>query len=120
VSADVNWFPADKHSLRVKLQWIAASGDHAVPFRPDANGGLGQTSDTIPDFNFTTTALQLRYRWEFRPQSEFYAVYSRGGFSDDAGTGIGERSYADSLRRGWSAVTDSQFLLKLRYRFSVL
>lgn len=117
VSADINWFPADKHSLRVKFQWIAASGDHAVPYRPDAEGTLGMTADTIPDFSFTTTALQLRYRWEFAPQSELFAVYSRGGFDDP---GEAERSYGASLRRGLAHETASQFLLKIRYRFAVL
>lgn len=120
VSSDINWFPAERHSLRVKFQWIAASGDHGVAYRPGADGGLGTTADPIPDFHFTTTAIQLRYRWEFRPQSEFFLVYSRGGYEDDAGAGIGERSYADSLRRGLSEVTDSQFLAKVRYRFAIL
>ena len=117
VSSDINWFPAQKHSLRVKFQWIAASGDSAVAMQPDADGGLGLTSDVIPAFNFATTALQLRYRWEFRPQSEFYLVYSRGG---DAFELDSERSYGQSLRRGIDEATASQFLAKIRYRFAIL
>lgn len=120
VTSDINWFPAANHSLRVKFQWIGASGDHAVAYRPDGGGTLHTTGEAVPDFHYTMTALQLRYRWEFRPQSEFFLVYSHGGYEDDAGMGIGERSLASSLRRGLAEETDSVFLAKIRYRFALL
>ena len=61
-------------------------------------------------------ALQVRYRYELAPLSEFFAVYSRGGFAagSEADEGLGTL---------WSQALDDttadQFALKLRYRFSV-
>jgi hypothetical protein len=116
-SADLNWFPAPLHSVRVKFQWIGASGNAGASYRPDADGNLSTTADAIPDFSFSTTALQVRYRWEFLPLSELFLVYSQGGTAD---LFEAERSLGDSLRRGLAEETDRAFLAKIRYRFEVL
>jgi hypothetical protein len=117
VSVDVNWFPLPHHDLRVKFQWLAASGGAVAAYRPDAGGNLVTTNDAVGDFSFTTTALQLRYRYELAPLSELFLVYSHGGGDALADT---ERNLGSALRRGLSEETDSQFLVKLRYRFALL
>lgn len=116
-SINVNWFPVPRHDLRFKFQWVGVSAGILGAYLPDSNGKLQPTGDVLSDFSFTTTAMQLRYRYEFAPQSELFLVYSRGAFEYMADT---ERNQASALRRGLAAETDSNFLLKLRYRFSIL
>lgn len=116
-SGDINWFPVAKHELRVKLQWVSSSGAALAAYRPDADGHLGQTADPVPDFAYTQTAQQLRYRWEFAPLSELFLVYSHGGEDFAFET---ERSGVAAFRRGLAEETDSRFLAKLRWRFAVL
>lgn len=116
-SLDVNWFPLPRHEIRVKFQWVAASGGALGAYLPGVNGTLQATGAPIEDFSFTTTALQARYKFEIAPQSELFLVYSRAGFEAQADT---ERHQLAALRRGLAEETASQFLLKLRYRFSLL
>ena len=117
VALNFNWFPAARHEIRGKFQWIAGSGEAVGAYRPDAEANLVRSADPIEDFSFTTTALQVRYRYEIAPQSELFLVYSRGGAESMADT---ERNQDSALRRGLARETDSQLLLKLRYRFAVL
>jgi len=60
----------------------------------------------------------LRYRYEFAPQSELFLVYSRGaGYEPFGGPDADPgSSFDDGLR----LETDSQFLLKVRYRFEAV
>ena len=65
------------------------------------------------DFSVNSFGVQLRYRHELGPQSEFYLVYSRGGEErrerhDDSGD-----LFLDAL----SLRDADQVLAKLRYRF---
>lgn len=116
VSLDLNWFPRDRHELRLKFQWVAGSGGATRAYRPDSDGHLVATADPIDDFSFTDTALQLRYRYELAPLSELFVVYSHGGSDALADT---ERNLGSALRRGLARETASQLLVKLRYRFAV-
>ena len=78
---------------------------------------MSATNEVLAPFNGTTSALQLRYRWEFAPQSDLYFVYSQGGqdFAVEP-----EQNMGASLRRGFAQEVASEFLLKVRYRFVVL
>jgi hypothetical protein len=67
------------------------------------------------DFSLGTLAAQIRYRYEFAPQREFYLVLSRGGEyfgEDEDAAGLGrlfDRSRANE--------TANQILAKLRWGF---
>lgn len=58
--------------------------------------------------------LQLRYRFEISPLSDFYIVHSRGGLDriDDPSQGT-----LDLLGDSTSLRNTDQFLVKLRYGF---
>lgn len=118
IALNLNWFPFPRHELRSKFQWIAGSGEAVGAYRVDQRANLVRVSDPIEDFSFTTTALQLRYRYEFAPQSELFLVYSRGaGYEPFGGPDADPgSSFDDGLR----LETDSQFLLKVRYRFEAV
>ncbi len=110
---DANWFPADAHELRLKLQWLAidTSDPRAFELGPDAR--LRASLEPVEAFSINNFGIQLRYRWTFAPQSDLYAVYSRGGFSEstDDPRGIG-----DLFEDAFSLRDADQFLVKVRYR----
>jgi hypothetical protein len=109
-----NWLPLESHELRAKLQWVAVSAGNPRPLQLGANGVLRASDDTVEPFSVADFGVQLRYRWTFAPQSDFYAVYSRGGseFARGREDGVGELfDRATSLRDA------DQVLFKLRYRF---
>jgi hypothetical protein len=115
-SIDLNWLPAAAHELRAKLQWVVVDARHPRALRIGVGGELLPSSAEVKAFSVTNFGLQLRYRWTFAPQSDFYAVYSRGGFdfddSDERTTGL------PSLISDATYLRDSdQFVAKVCYRF---
>jgi len=115
--AGLEWYPADHHELRALLQWAGGVGKSPQPYRPDETGNLHVTADEVPEFSFSDVALQVRYRWEFRPRSDLYVVYTRGG---DFGAEDSQRNLPSLFSAGWKQETASQFLVKVRYRFALL
>jgi len=82
-------------------------------FRPAAYAGN-------PDFHDLGLAVNLVYRWEFRPGGTLYAVYGRG---QQGGRILEDGEYGGRLhfRRDWAALVntprDEVFLVKVSYRF---
>lgn len=114
LAADLNWFPAPNHELRVKLQWLAIDARDPRPFRIEPSGDLIDSSDTdvVDPFWVNNFGLQVRYRWRFAPQSDLYVVYGRGGFDDDIGT----ESVGDLFSKATDLRDSDQFIVKIRYR----
>jgi hypothetical protein len=111
---NLNWFPAPEHELRLKLQWLGIDAEEGEAYRIGPDRRLRRSREAIDDFAINNFGLQIRYRWEFRPQSDLYAVYSRGGLSRDERDRLG----LDDLLTDVLELRDAdQFLLKLRYRF---
>ena len=110
----LSWYPGARSELRTRLQWIALRAGGRAAYRNAVDGALEPLGTVPGDFTRSQLALQVRYRYELAPLSEFFVVYSRGGFA--AG---GEAD--DGLGRLWSqaldATTADQFAVKLRYRF---
>jgi len=110
----LSWYPGPRAELRTRLQWIALRAQGIETYRSAADGRLAPLGAAPGDFTRSQLALQVRYRYELAPLSEFFAVYSRGGFAagSEADEGLGAL---------WSQALDNttadQFALKLRYRF---
>ena len=115
LAGDLNWFPAPNQELRLKLQWLAIDAHDATPFRILPSGDLIESTDLVSDFQVNNFGLQIRYRWTFAPQSDFYVVYGRGGLEledDPTDPGLGHLfSSAFDLR------DSDQLIVKVRYRF---
>jgi hypothetical protein len=110
---EATWFPATRHELRLKAQWLVIDADRARAVRIGPGGRLEPSTDMIPDLTVANFGLQLRYRYEIAPQRELYVVYGRGGFEleEDHGRGVGSL-FGDATR-----LRDSdQLLVKLRWR----
>jgi hypothetical protein len=112
--ANLNWLPAENHELRAKLQWFAIDAERATPYRIGPGGRLTRSMDLVDDFTVNNFGLQVRYRWTFAPQSDFYAVYSRGGFAVDEHD---QDDLVDLLADSVSLRDADQVLFKVRYRF---
>lgn len=109
----LEWFPAVGHELRLRAQYVGLRA-HALAGYTVRAGAL--TDSVAPsDFSLGTLAAQIRYRYEFGPQREFYLVLSRGGDyfgEDEEAVGLGrlfDRSRANE--------TANQILAKLRWGF---
>jgi len=108
------WFPADGHEIRLKAQWVAVNADSAQGYRIDARGRLTAVNDGINDFARTNFGLQLRYKYEIAPLSDFYIVYSRGGQDNIENP---DKSTMGLLGSGTGLRDSDQILAKVRYRF---
>ena len=87
LQSDLNWFPAARHELRVKLQWLAIDAHNPQPLRIGPSGQLIESNDVVLPFEVNNFGLQIRYRWTFAQQSDLYVVYGRGGISFEEGRG---------------------------------
>lgn len=115
LQSDLNWFPAARHELRVKLQWLAIDAHNPQPLRIDPSGRLIESSDVVQPFEVNNFGLQIRYRWTFAQQSDLYVVYGRGGITFEEGE---SRDGFGGLLESAAELRDSdQLLVKARYRF---
>jgi hypothetical protein len=115
LASDVNWFPAADHELRVKLQWLAINAWDATPLRIAPSGDLVESTDAVEDFRVNNFGVQVRYRWTFKPQSDLYIVYGRGGIELDEGPS--RDGMSDLFTHAFSLRDSDQLLVKVRYRF---
>lgn len=111
---NINWFPAAHHELRLKLQWLAIVAEDARPVRIGADGELMPSADIIDDFTVDNFGVQIRYRWEFAPQSDLYVVYGRGGFVE---TEDDRSDFGELLDAALDLRDSDQVLVKVRKRF---
>ncbi len=79
---------------------------------PDAVGPSPSFSFDNPDFNFKSLRLNAIFRWEFRPGSTLYAVWTEQREDDEY---PGEFRTRRDLSRLFSARADDVFLLKMTY-----
>jgi hypothetical protein len=116
VSVDVSaaWFPADKHELRLRTQWLVIDAKDGQAYRIGSDTHLVPSSEILNDFAATNFGLQFRYRYEIAPLSDVYLVYSRGGMDYIQNPEENTLGLLDST----TSLRDSdQILLKIRYRF---
>lgn len=110
---EVDWFPADDHEFRARMEWVGLRARNPRAWRAAGNADLVPADDAIDPFTLNSIGVQLRYRWTFAPQSDLYLVYGRGGERFDLGPpdGLGD-IFLDALE-----LRDvDQFLVKVRWR----
>ena len=79
---------------------------------PDAAGPSSPFTFDDPDFNFKSLRLNAIFRWEFRPGSTLYAVWTEQRQDDSF---PGRFSARRDLARLFAAKSDDVFLLKMTY-----
>ncbi len=91
----------------------AAGGSYAVD--PDGSGPAPPISIEDPSFNFRSLRGNAVLRWEFRPGSTAYFVWTQTRSEEDA---TGQFEFRRSVDRLLQAPADNIFLIKLAWRFS--
>ena len=109
-----DWYPSARQEVRLKFQWVGIDAEQVESYQLNADGTLGLSASSAPDFSLSDTALQLRYRYQLAPLSDVFLVYSRGGYfaSDDGDEGPGTL-----ISEGWDGVQVESIIAKIRYRF---
>lgn len=82
---------------------------------PDGTGPAGTFSFSEPDFNFKSLRGTAVLRWEFRPGSTLYLVWTQ---TRDASASIGAFRFNDDFNTLIDARPDNIFVLKLTYWLS--
>ena len=88
------------------------AADRRYSIDPDASGPAAAFSFDDPDFNVKSLRLNAVFRWEFRPGSTLYAVWTE--FRDDH-THPGDFRLRRDFGRLFAAPSDDVFMLKLTY-----
>jgi len=91
-----------------------ADGEYAVD--PDGSGPAPGFTFSDPDFNFKSLRGTVVFRWEYRPGSAFYLVWTqnRQDFANPGDFDLG-RDIGDLI----SAKGDNIFMVKATYRFNL-
>ena len=85
-------------------------------YRIDENvDGLMDYSFDNPDFNFLQVRSNLVVRWEYKPGSTVYLVWSQGRTDDSS---IGRFSYFRDLENLFNTHPHNVFLIKFSYSFN--
>ncbi len=114
VDLDTNWYPTAKSEFRIKLQWVALRARARQAYDVAPGGNLVPAATVAEDFSLSDLGLQMRLRYEFKPLSELFVVYSYGGsiLADDE-----DSSFGALLEDSIDNPVAHQFLVKLAYRF---
>ena len=110
----INWFKGDKHELRLKAQMVAFTARSPQAYLANNIGDLIQADIALPPITLSDLAFQIRYRYEIKPLSYFYLVYTKGGrvVQYDEEDNLGE-----IYQRPWDDPETDTVTVKLRYRF---
>ncbi len=84
-------------------------------YRVTEAGGGPSYSFANPDFSFRQFRSNLVARWEWKPGSSLYVVWSQGR---TAAVPYGDGSFGDNWSGLWGTRPDNVFLVKLSYWFS--
>ena len=93
-----------------------ARNDGEYMVDPDGAGPAAEFTFANPDFNFKSLRGTVVFRWEYRPGSTFYFVWTqnRQDFANP-----GELDFGRDLGDLISAKGDNVFMLKATYRFNL-
>ncbi len=83
---------------------------------PDGNGPAIPIRFENPDFNFKSIRGTTVLRWEIKPGSVFYFVWSHNQVNDEY---PGDFKLVRDFKKLWSADSDNIFMIKLSYWFNI-
>jgi len=90
--------------------------DGRVEIDPDGQGPAGSLSFDNPDFNYKSLRGNAVLRWEYRPGSTLYLVWTQSRWNDAYEEPF---SFRRSVRRLWDAQADNILMLKATYWWSL-
>ena len=112
----IEFYPSAKHQLKLSSQWIGIRASQSQNYQLLADGKFLQA---VPegvalsdDFAISDLSLQLRYRWEMAPLSDFFLVYTLNGRYE-----VADEPFNELLSSTFDDPIVEQVTMKLRYRF---
>ena len=81
---------------------------------PDGDGPAALFSVDDPDYNLKSLRLQTVFRWEFRPGSTLYVVWTEGRRDEEL---PGQFDFGRDARRLFNSPSDDVFAVKVAYWF---
>lgn len=104
----------DRFTVFKPSQISYINGEYLV----DENGdGATDYRFTKPDFNFVQFRSNLIVRWEYKPGSELYLVWSQSKTADAAAAELDTPVFSSLFDNAFSGGSRSIFLVKATYRF---
>ncbi len=113
---DINANLNERHEVRLGWQWLALKAKGLYRYEL-VNEQLQRGTAEADDFVVSQLAIQLRYTWRLGPLSNFYAVYSRGGYTDPDEQHNADASFNSIFEQSLNNPNAENFLLKLRLQF---
>jgi len=110
-SRDYNHYGKDKGST---LDYDAEEGRFVID--PDGPGAAEAFTLSDPDFNFKSLKINMVLRWEHRPGSTIYLVWTQGRTSDDD---PGSFKIDRDARTLFDAPSENIFMLKVTHWFDI-
>jgi hypothetical protein len=108
---------ATKYEDRFHVFTPAQVSDGTGKWMVDENGdGAPDYSFDKPDFNFVQFRSNLIVRWEYKPGSEFYLVWSQGN-TPDAFSDLDTPLAKSLFDNAFASKARNSFLVKATYRF---
>lgn len=116
----MDYFISARQQLRLTMQWAGIRADQQKFWRVPLKDGKLEPFSKDPtaetdDFTISRLTVQLRYRWEIGPLSDFFVVYTRGSNLDDRISDELGDLFHDALT---TPIIDV-LVIKLRYRFGL-
>jgi hypothetical protein len=93
-----------------------ADGSSSYVVDPDGSGPAAPFSFSNPDFNLKSLRGNIVLRWEFRPGSTIYLVWTQNGSDSE---NLGDFQFGHSLSRLVALHLDNIFLVKFSYWWNV-
>ncbi|MCX7797053.1 MAG: carbohydrate binding family 9 domain-containing protein [Melioribacter sp.] len=84
---------------------------------PDGNGPAKSFRFNNPDFNFKSIRGTAVLRWEIKPGSVLYLVWSHNQANED---NPGDFRFIRNIQQLWNSDADNVFLIKFTYWFNIL
>ena len=99
------------------MQWVGIRADEQEFYLvPLSDGDLEQEfkspSAETDDFSISRITTQVRYRWEIKPLSDLFVVYTRGSSHT-----VIDDEFGDLFHDALTDPIIDFFVVKLRYRF---
>jgi hypothetical protein len=91
------------------------AGDNVLHFDENADGNIDYSMHH-PNFNFLQFRSNLVLRWEYKPGSILYLVWSQGRTGEDIS---GEFSFGRGMRDLFRVTPHDVFLIKFTHRFNI-
>lgn len=113
---ELEFYPSAKHQLKLSSQWVGIRASQSQNYQLITDGEFLQAvPDDVArsdDFAISDLSLQLRYRWEMAPLSDFFLVYTLNGRYK-----VTDEPFNELLSAAFDDPVAEQVTMKLRYRF---